>query len=161
MLLNALESEREVIRRYGSGSNAGEEKEKSRALTGSKRARAEEEEEEEEEGQIRGIEGAPPAKAAKTGYVPPHMRGRGGDARSAPGRSDGDWRGGGANVVGRADASKDWRRRDDGIKVGASGPKIPVPGHLPLISVTTNVARFPERPRADLNRDRWIQSPEC
>lgn len=128
MLLNALESEREVIRRYGGGSNAGEEKEKSRALTGSKRARAEEEEEEEEEGQIRGIEGAPPAKAAKTGYVPPHMRGRGGDARSAPGRSDGDWRGGGANVVGRADASKDWRRRDDGIKVGASGPKIPVPG---------------------------------
>lgn len=134
MLLNALESEREVIRRYGGRLNAaGEEKEKSRALlTGSKRARAEEEEEEEEEGQIRGIEGAPPAKAAKSGYVPPHMRGRGGDARAAPGRSDGDWRGGGgeggASGVGRADASKDWRRRDDGIKVGASGPKIPVPG---------------------------------
>lgn len=129
MLLNALESEREVIRRYGGRLNAGEEKEKSRApLTGSKRARAEEEEEEEEEGQIRGIEGAPPAKAAKSGYVPPHMRGRGGDARGAPGRSDGDWRGGGASGVSRADASKDWRRRDDGIKVGASGPKIPVPG---------------------------------
>lgn len=132
MLLRALESEREVIRRYGGRMNAGVEKEKSRALTGSKRARAEEEEEEEEEeGQIRGIEGAPPAKTAKTGYVPPHMRGRGGDARSAPVRSDGDWRGGGgggASVVGRADAAKDWRRRDDGIKVGASGPKIPVPG---------------------------------
>jgi len=128
MLLRALESEREVLRRYGGGPAAGGGKEK-RALTGSKRARTEDEGEEEEEGQIRGVEGPPPAKAAKTGYVPPHMRGRGGDAeRAAPGRSDGDWRGGGGASVGRADASKDWRRRDDGVKVGASGPKIPVPG---------------------------------
>ena len=118
-LMDLIDTEREIAERESRRARPREEGRETSGRRGgggeSKKRRRESDEEEEEEGQIRDVGGGrdverpPPAKAAKSGYVPPHMRG-GRDA-------------------GRADAADDWRRRREANDASKPAqPKIPVPG---------------------------------